>query len=232
MSNGFDSYVQEAQRLHANGDIDGALEMFKSALTEDPSQRGDPPRGHQPDPQKRRFPADHREYFDWAEACQENGAIDDAIRIYQEILGLDNPSPEKDIHDGPGRGRGNNRPGPGNIQAASGAIFFNLGYLYLEKGALDEAISCLQKAWSSPLRRQDSHPPGSGLHAERSGQGSHRRVSGGSAPLTGRSRLCLRDVRGNIHPQRQASSEYHHVVPQCRRPLHALPAVRGSHPGF
>ena len=146
MSNGFEEYLAEAQRLAQEGDIEKAVSMLKAILEEDPTneevrrevinlilQQGD-------------FQQAIVEYFDWAEACQVSGAIDDAIRIYQEILGLDTLLQKKIFMMDQQVSEDTIAQVQETIQAASGAIYFNLGYLYLEKGALDESISCLQKS--------------------------------------------------------------------------------------
>lgn len=147
MSIGFDSYVEQAQHLEQMGDVEGAIEALRQAIGEDASNEEIRREIISLNLRKGDFQQVIVEYFDWAEICQQNGAIDDAIRIYQEILGLDTmlqsnlltvmdqQQAEEIIYQI-----------QETIQAASGAIFFNLGYLYLEKGALDEAISCLQKS--------------------------------------------------------------------------------------
>lgn len=146
MSNGFDEYINEAQQLAENDQIDDAIEMYRAALEEDPTNEDVRREVIDLTLSKSDFQQAIVEYFDWAEACQAAGAIDDAIRIYQEILGLDTLLQKKVFMMDQGVAEETIAQVQETIQAASGAIFFNLGYLYLEKGALDESISCLQKS--------------------------------------------------------------------------------------
>ena len=146
MSNGFEEYVAQAKQLAEAGQLDDAIETYRLALSEDPTNeeirreiinlflsKGD-------------YQQTIVEYFDWAEACQGEGAIDDSIRIYQEILGLPTLLQKEVFMTDQEMANETINQIQETIHTASGAIFFNLGYLYLEKGALDESISCLQKS--------------------------------------------------------------------------------------
>jgi tetratricopeptide (TPR) repeat protein len=146
MSNGFDTYVQEAQLLQSSGDIEGALEMFKSALADDPTNEEIRRRLIDLTMEKGDFQQVVVEFFDWAEACQENGAIDEAIRIYQEILGIDTTIEGSLSNLDPETAEATMGQVRETINTASSAIFFNLGFLYLDRGAAEESISCLQKS--------------------------------------------------------------------------------------
>jgi tetratricopeptide (TPR) repeat protein len=144
MSIGFDEYINEAQRYVAEGDYDGAIQMYKGALGEDPInedirreiinlniRRGD-------------YQQVIVEYFDWAEVCQAENEIDNAISTYREILNLENilvnTARDDEISD---EIITQIRE---TIQAASGAIYFNMGYLSLEKNSLSDAIKFLLKS--------------------------------------------------------------------------------------
>jgi len=146
MSNGFEAYIIQARQQAEAGQFDEAIDSYRGALEEDPTNEDIRREIINLTLRKGDFESTIVEYFDWAEACQVQGAIDDAIRIYQEILGLDTllqkkifMMDQKVAHETINQIRE-------TIQAASGAIFFNLGYLYLEKGELDEAVTCLQKS--------------------------------------------------------------------------------------
>ncbi|MCE1248072.1 MAG: tetratricopeptide repeat protein [Firmicutes bacterium] len=146
MSNGFDEYVVHARQLAENGQIDEAVETYRVALEEDPTNEEVRRDIINLTLKREDFQQTIVEYFDWAEACQVQGAIDDAIRIYQEIIGLPTLLQKKIFMMDQRVANEAIAQIQETIQAANGAIFFNLGYLYLEKGALDESISCLQKS--------------------------------------------------------------------------------------
>ncbi|MCD4783181.1 MAG: tetratricopeptide repeat protein [Candidatus Eremiobacteraeota bacterium] len=146
MSNGFEDYIVQARQQAEAGQLDEAIMSYRGALEEDPTNEDIRREIINLTLRKGDFESTIVEYFDWAEACQVQGAIDDAIRIYQEILGLDTLLKKKIFMMDQKVAHETIAQIKETIQAASGAIFFNLGYLYLEKGALDEAISCLQKS--------------------------------------------------------------------------------------
>ncbi|MFP4497504.1 MAG: tetratricopeptide repeat protein, partial [Vulcanimicrobiota bacterium] len=146
MSNGFEEYVSEAQSLAAGGDTEGAIEMYKAALTENPTSEEVHREIINLTLEKHDFQQVIVEYFDWAEACQVDGEIDDAIRIYQEILELDSILHSKMEGYDPESVQEAISQIQEIIESASGAIFFNMGYLYMEKNSLDEAVSSLQKS--------------------------------------------------------------------------------------
>lgn len=146
MSNGFDEYIAQARQFAEAGMVDDAIEAYRIALSEDPANEEIRREIINLSLSKGDYQQTIVEYFDWAEACQGEGAIDDSIRIYQEILGLPTLLQKKVFMTDQELANETINQIQETIQTASGAIFFNLGYLYLEKSALEESISCLQKS--------------------------------------------------------------------------------------
>jgi len=146
MSNGFDVYINQAKQMAESGDIDNAIETYRLALGEDPANEEVQREIINLTLKKGDYQETIVEYFNWAEACQVQGAIDDAIRIYQEILGLPTLLQKQIFMMDKEVANETINQIQETIETASSAIFFNLGYLYLEKGAMDESISCLKKS--------------------------------------------------------------------------------------
>lgn len=142
----FEVLVQQGDAFATQGKWDQAIAMWRKALEINPRELNLRRNITHTALKKGDYQEAVREYLAWARACQAQGAVDDGIRIYQELLGLE-ASVEKKSFLVDRRTSGARVVQIRELLAiASGEIFYNLGVLYLEKGAVDDAMACLKRS--------------------------------------------------------------------------------------
>ncbi|MBM3463772.1 MAG: tetratricopeptide repeat protein, partial [Armatimonadetes bacterium] len=92
-------------------------------------------------------------YLKWAQVCQSQGKLDDALKLYQNVLNMEQAGDRK----GPFKGAGAN---PERIREFIGQyrtdISLQMGSIFLHKNQADEAIKYLKLALDSPIGAQDA----------------------------------------------------------------------------
>ena len=144
----FEQLVQEGDTFATQGKWNEAIQAYEQAMQMRPA-----------DPNVRRnlvqmfirvgnFQEVVHRSLEWGRVAQQQGRLDEAIRVYHELLSLGETVEKRAFQ----MDQRTARAGIAQIKellAHSGAeIFYNLGKLYLDKGMNDEAIEALKKVMS------------------------------------------------------------------------------------
>ena len=91
----FEMFVEQADRLASQGRLEEAVDMYQRALSIEPNDVMVRHNVINIYIKSGEFEPAVSEYLQWAKVCQENGLIDDAIAVYNELNDLENQVSKK-----------------------------------------------------------------------------------------------------------------------------------------
>lgn len=138
----FEMFVGQGDKMATQGKLDEAVDAYRKALQIEP-QNGNIRRNLvNIFMRKGDFDIAIQEYLDWARSCQDAGALDDAVNVYQEIISLETQGAKKSFLYGQKAGAGEEIKEL--VNSVKGEIYFNMGIIAQAKGHLDESIQYLR----------------------------------------------------------------------------------------
>ncbi|MHC9542961.1 MAG: tetratricopeptide repeat protein [Vulcanimicrobiota bacterium] len=141
-SKDFEMFVGQGDKMATQGKLDEAIDAYRKALQFEPSNSNIRRNIVNIFIRKGDLELAVQEYLDWAKSCQDRGALDDAINVYQDIINLESAAAKKSFLMG-------QRPGSGDqikdlINTVKPEIYYNMGIILQTKGHLDESIQYLR----------------------------------------------------------------------------------------
>ena len=91
----FEMFVEQADRLASQGRLEEAVDTYQRALSIEPNDVMVRHNVINIYIKSGEFEPAVSEYLQWAKVCQENGLIDDAIAVYNELNDLENQVSKK-----------------------------------------------------------------------------------------------------------------------------------------
>jgi len=138
----FEMFVGQGDKMATQGKLDEAVDAYRKALQIDPSNNNLRRNIVNIFIRKGEFDIALQEYLDWARSCQDRGALDDALSVYQEILNLESAAAKKSFLAGQRGGSGEQIRDL--VNSIKGEIYYNMGIILQSKGHLDESIQYLR----------------------------------------------------------------------------------------
>ncbi|MDQ7822105.1 MAG: tetratricopeptide repeat protein [Candidatus Eremiobacteraeota bacterium] len=148
----FEMFVKQGDTLATQGKLDEAVDMYQRALQFEPQNSNVRRNIVNIFMKKGEFDIAVQEYLNWARACQERGALDDALTVYQEIIGLEGQAAKKSFLMGQRGGSGEQLKDL--VNNIKGEIFYQMGMILQTKGHLDDSIQYLRACYE--LSPQDA----------------------------------------------------------------------------
>lgn len=138
----FEMFVEQADRLASQGRLEEAVDMYQRALSIEPNDAIVRHNVINIYIKSGEFEPAVSEYLQWAKVCQENGLIDDAIAVYDELNDLENQVSKKSFMMG-------QRSAVGDIikelvGRVRPDVYYNVGVLLQAKGLIDSSIVYLK----------------------------------------------------------------------------------------
>ena len=138
----FEMFVEQADRLASQGRLEEAVDMYQRALSIVPNDVAVRHNVINIYIKSGEFEPAVSEYLQWAKVCQENGLIDDAIAVYNELNDLENQVSKKSFMMG-------QRSAVGDIikelvGRVRPDVYYNVGVLLQAKGLIDSSIVYLK----------------------------------------------------------------------------------------
>lgn len=139
----FDMFVGQANKLRDQGRLEEAVDMYNRALVIEPLDKEIRRQIIEIYIKTGEFETVVSEYLSWARVCQERGLVDEALEVYQDLIGLENLVSKKGFYIGGAKSVA------GDIvrdllSSVRVDVFYNVGVLLQAKGVIDDSIAYLK----------------------------------------------------------------------------------------